>query len=117
MICQNDVSLPIKPDYKKLEEIRNELYTIKWLWFSSPNILRFDEIYEGALEELQSQEGVELDGERIRFSSRCRDILGTMYAVAKMCGNERAILRYFKDMQEVNAEEEKVATLVRHSPL
>lgn len=111
MICRNDVTLPIKPDYKELEEIRNELYTIKWLWLSSPNIVRFDEIHENALEELQSLEGVELDGERIRFSSRCRDILGTMYAVAKMCGNERAILRYFKDMQEVNADEERDSNL------
>lgn len=107
MIRQNDVTLPIKPNYKELEEIRNELYTIKWLWLSLPHTVRFNEIYEDALEELQSPEGIQSDEGMMRFSSRCRDILGTMYTVAKMCGTEQAILGYFMELQEENVDDER----------
>lgn len=107
MIRQNDVTLPIKPNYRELEEIRNELYTIKWLWLSLPHTVRFNEIYEEALEELQSPEGIQSDKGMMRFSSRCRDILGTMYTVAKMCGTEQAILGYFMELQEENVDDER----------
>ena len=113
MVRSGDATIPIIPDYGELREIRDELYTVKWLWMSNPKVLRFDEIYREALEELQSPEGIEIDGRKVRFSSRCRDILGTMYAAAKMCGNERAVLRYFSEMQDASASEDRDSDMGR----
>ena len=107
MISRRDVCLPMKPDREELKEIRNELYTIKWLWLADPKRTGLENIYDEALEELQNPEGVETYSGRIHFSSRCRDILGTMYAVSKMTGMEDAILRYFDRMQKVVEDEDR----------
>ncbi|MBO5600897.1 MAG: hypothetical protein J5897_07680, partial [Candidatus Methanomethylophilus sp.] len=37
MISRRDVCLPMKPDREELKEIRNELYTIKWIWLADPD--------------------------------------------------------------------------------
>ncbi len=111
MIYSNDVTIPIRPDYKELEEIRNELYTIKWLWLLQPKIVGFDKIYESALKELQSPDGVVINGERVYFSSRCRDILSTLYTASKMCGTEKAIIDYFNRMQQEIADDERNSDL------
>ena len=107
MISRRDVCLPMKPDREELKEIRNELYTIKWIWLADPDRIGLEDIYDEALEELQNPDGVESHTGRIHFSNRCRDILGTMYTVGKMTGMEDAIIRYFDKMQKAVEDEDR----------
>ena len=111
MISRGDVFLPMKPDRDELREIRDELYSIKWMWLADPKLVGFEKIYEEALSELQDPDGVEISSGTIRFSSRCRDILGTMYTVGKMTGMEEPILRYFDDMQKIVEDEDRTTEL------
>jgi hypothetical protein len=103
----------MKPDREELREIRNELYTIKWMWLADPGRSGLEEIYDEALEELQNPLGIHTSFGDVRFSSRCRDILGTMYTVGKMTGMEEAILRYFDKMQRTIEDNDRDSLLGR----
>lgn len=107
MISRGDVLLPMKPDREELKEIRDELYSIRWSWLADPKLVGFERIYDEALGELQDPDGVATPFGNVHYSSRCRDILGTMYTVGKMTGMEEPILRYFDNMQKVAEDEDR----------
>lgn len=94
-----NANIPMIPDRGELEEIRNELYTIRCLWLADRERVGFDEIYAQSIDELQSPRGIICGSSVLHFNNRCRDILGTMYTVGKMTKTEDAVLRAFEEIQ------------------
>ena len=113
MLSVPNANLPMIPDRVELEEIRNELYTVRCLWLADRDRVGFDDLYEEAIEELQSSEGIVCGSTTLKFSNRCRDILGTMYAVGKMTGMEEAILHAFVEIQADNTDNDRDTDLGR----
>ena len=107
MVSWTSIGLPMKADRDELREIRDELYTIRCMWRADPSRAGLDEIFEGVLEELQSPGGIDVGGTRMTFINRMRDIMGTMYTVARMTGREQAVAKAFSAMQKESVDEEK----------
>ena len=113
MMSVPNASIPMIPDRAELEEIRNELYTIRCLWLANRERVGFDEIYEQSIEELQSPKGIVCDSAVLHFNNRCRDILGTMYTIGKMMKAEIPILRAFVEIQDDLTDNERDTDLAR----
>ena len=113
MFSQPDIELPMDLDHQELREIRDELYTIRAMWIADPDRTHFESIHSQAKNELQNPKGIVVDGIEYHFSNRCRDIMGTMYTVAKMAGIERTIVKAFGEMQDSVIDEEKDTNLGR----
>jgi len=111
MFARPDFALPMMSDSVELEEIRNELYTIRAMWIADRNLVGFDMIHKKAIMELQDPNGVECDSKMHHFSNRCRDILGTMYTVAKMSGMEYQIITAFEEIQVTGMDDERDSSL------
>lgn len=99
MMSLPDGNLPMIPDREELRNIRDELYSIRCVCLADPDRVGLEAIYQEALSELQNPNGIVSCSGTYRFTNRCRDILGTMYSVAKMIGTEDAILQAFQEMQ------------------
>ncbi len=107
MFARPDFIIPMMADSIELEEIRNELYTIRAMWISDRNLVGFDAIHKTSIMELQDPNGIDCDSKKHLFSNRCRDILGTMYTVGKMSGMENRIITAFDEIQTIGMEDEK----------
>ena len=99
MMSMPDGNLPMISDREELRNIRDELYSIRCVCAADPDRVGIGAIYQEALSELQDPHGIVSASGTYRFTNRCRDILGTMYSVAKMIGTEDAILQAFQEMQ------------------
>ena len=99
MMSMPDGNLPMIPDREELRNIRDELYSIRCVYAADPERVGIIAVHQEALSELQDPHGIVSASGTYRFTNRCRDILGTMYSVAKMIGTEDAILQAFQEMQ------------------
>ena len=113
MFAQPDIDIPMDQDHEELREIRDELYTIRTMWIAEPDRIPYQDIHKEAVYELQRREGIRIDDRAYHFSNRCRDIMGTMYTVAKMVGIEEPIVKAFGEIQEYVFDEEKDSNLGR----
>ena len=107
MIAAPDCSMPMIPDRDELRDIRDELYTIRCVWLADPKRVGLKSVYESCIAELQNPNGIVTPAGTYYFSNRCRDILGTMYPVAKMIGTDEAVLESFADLQKSVSENDK----------